>query len=582
MHIHQISFAELNKARKSKPANASVRIALLGDTPTQLLAQVIDGSCALSGINAEVWEADFNQIDLQTLNPHSALYEFNPDYVILFHSSEKLKHKFYQTPLEKRSSFSQIQLEYCKTSIEAILKYSTARVLFYNFYEVDDSIYGNYASKTAYAFLPHLRKLNVALQDWVRSIDSVYLLDVASDYHRLGKSFCFAPNIYVQSGFVWSLDFLPFAAKRVSEVISALKGNFKKCLILDLDDTIWGGTVGDDGWQNLQLGDLGIGKAFTELQYWIKELQQRGIIICVCSKNDEVTAREVFEKHPDMILSMQDVSVFIANWENKADNIRSIRDILNIGFDSMVFIDNSAFERNLVRTELPEVCVPELPEDPAEYLLFLQSLNLFETTSLSDTDSNRTQQYREEALRQSEIKHFTNVDDYLKSLEMYCNVSGFDDYNIPRVAQLTQRSNQFNLRTVRYTEADIRRMAGDKNYICLAFTLTDKFGDYGLISVAILKRLHNDEYFIDTWLMSCRVLKRGVEQFVMNTLVNKVSELGATRISAEYLPSGKNKMVETLLHTMQFKLQDNTYRLTLIDYIPYVNYIKQALLANNI
>lgn len=578
MNADIFTFNELIKARKNKPKTKPLKLALLGDSPTQLLAQAIDGMCALTGIHIDLWEADFNQIELQSLNPQSALYHFHPDYVLLFFASEKLKHTFYQTPWEKRASFSSNQFEKIKTYVDAIQQYSSAQVLLYNFYESDDAVFGNYTSKTPYSFLPQLRKLNVLLQEWSQFRESLFILDIASDYHRLGKSFCFASNIYVQSGFVWSLDFLPYAAKRVADIISAQSGRINKCLIIDLDDTLWGGTVGDDGWQNLQLGDLGIGKAFTEFQYWIKELQQRGVIICVCSKNDEATAREVFEKHPDMVLKLDDIAVFMANWENKADNIRNIRDILNIGLDSMVFVDNSAFERNLVRTELPEIYVPELPEDPAEYLPYLQSLNLFETVSLSETDKKRTQQYREEALRHSAIKHFTNESDYLKSLEMYCWQEGFTEFNIPRVAQLTQRSNQFNLRTIRYTEADIRSMAQDSNYIGLAFSLYDKFGEYGLISVVILHKKNEEEYFIDTWLMSCRVLKRGVEQFVMNSIVEEASKKGAKRISAEYVPSGKNKLVEHLLPDMQFAPLGDKYQLALDDYKPFEPHIQAGII----
>ena len=235
-------------------------------------------------------------------------------------------------------------------------------------------------------------------------------------------------------------------------------------MILDLDNTTWGGIIGDDGMENIQIGSLGIGKAFSEFQYWIKKLKNRGIIVAVCSKNTESVAKEPFEKHPDMVLRLSDISVFIANWDNKVDNIRQIQSILNIGFDSMVFLDDNPFERNIVRENIPEICVPELPEDPANYLEYLYGLNLFETVSFSNEDSARTKLYQIEAERAKVQKKFTNEDDFLKNLEMVSVIEPFNKFNTPRMAQLSQRTNQFNLRTIRYSEADIERISKSKDY----------------------------------------------------------------------------------------------------------------------
>lgn len=245
-----------------------------------------------------------------------------------------------------------------------------------------------------------------------------------------------------------------------------------------------------------------------------------------------------------MVLKLDDISVFVANWENKADNIRTIQSILNIGFDSMVFLDDNPFERNMVREHIPGVTVPELPEDPGEYLEYLYSLNLFETASYSEGDKDRTRQYQIEAERVSLQQSFTNEADFLKSLNMISEVKGFDSFNTPRVAQLSQRSNQFNLRTVRYTEAEISAIENDDRYATFSFTLSDKFGDNGLICVVIMEKLDAENLFIDTWFMSCRVLKRGMENFTLNTIVSYAKEYGFKHIIGEYLPTAKNQMVE--------------------------------------
>jgi FkbH-like protein len=253
-----------------------------------------------------------------------------------------------------------------------------------------------------------------------------------------------------------------------------------------------------------------------------------------------------------MVLKLDDIAVFQANWETKVDNIRTIQRILNIGFDSMVFLDDNPFERNMVRENIQGITVPELPEDPGEYLEYLYSLNLFETASYSNADKDRTKQYQVEAKRVSLAKTFHNEADFLKSLNMVSTVSGFTKFNTPRVAQLSQRSNQFNLRTVRYTEEDIAQLAEDTDTIDLSFTLEDKFGDNGLIAVIIMKRQDEETLFVDTWFMSCRVLKRGMENFTLNTMVAKAKAAGYKRIVGEYLPTPKNKMVENHYASLGF------------------------------
>lgn len=392
---------------------------------------------------------------------------------------------------------------------------------------------------------------------------NLFVCDLSAIQNKMGRDHIFASNIYVSTEMVLNLDALPVVASRTMDIVCAAKGQFKKCLICDLDNTLWGGVVGDDGMEGIQLGHgLGIGKAFTELQEWVRKLKQRGIIICIASKNDENIAKEPFLHHPEMVLKLDDIAVFMANWETKVDNIRHIQSILNISFDSMVFLDDNPFERNMVRENIKGITVPELPEDPGDYLEYLYSLNLFETASYSATDKNRTKQYQVEAKRMSLKNTFENEADFLRSLDMESEVSGFTKFNIPRVAQLSQRSNQFNLRTVRYTESDCEQMASDAQTIDLCFTLKDKFGDNGLVSIVILKDMGNETLFVDSWIMSCRVLKRGMENFVLNTLVEIAKDKGYKHIIGEYLPTAKNKMVENHYSSLGFKRmeEDGTAR----------------------
>jgi FkbH-like protein len=373
----------------------------------------------------------------------------------------------------------------------------------------------------------------------------LFVCDISALQNKFGRDMMFDSSVYVNTEMVLSLDSIPYVASRIMDIISASKGQYKKCLILDLDNTIWGGVIGDDGLEGIQVGNgLGIGIAFSEFQQWVKKLKNRGIIIAVCSQNNEETAKEPFVKHPGMFLHLDDIAVFISNWDNKADNIRKIQSVLNISFDSMVFLDDNPFERNLVRENLPEVTVPELPEDPGEYLEYLYSLNLFETVSYNTADADRTKQYQVDAQRVSLQKGFTNETDFLKSLNMVSEVSPFNKFNAPRIAQLSQRSNQFNLRTIRYTEAEIEQLSVNKHFQNFSFTLTDKFGENGLVCVVILEKQNAETLFINTWFMSCRVLKRGMENFTLNTIFKFARENGFSKIIGEYIPSPKNKMVE--------------------------------------
>lgn len=522
----------------------SIRVAVLGDSATQLLTQAIRGMGYDSGFDLQIWEADFNQIDRQISDPTSELYDFSPEIVIVFQSSHKLLGKYNKLQPEKYSSFALTEIEKIQNNISTLSSLSNAKIVYYNYTEIDDSVFGNYSSKSDVSFLFQLRKLNYELMILASGNPNLYLCDLSSIQNQIGKSKFFQSSVYVSTEMVLSIEALPYVATKTVDLIAVVNGKFKKCVILDLDNTTWGGIIGDDGIENIQIGSLGIGKAFSEFQYWIKKLKNRGIIVAVCSKNTESVAKEPFEKHPDMVLRLDDISVFIANWENKADNIRQIQSILNIGFDSMVFLDDNPFERNIVRENIPQITVPELPEDPAEYLEYLYTLNLFETVSFSNEDTERTKLYQIEAQRATIQQKFTNEDDFLKSLEMVSLVEPFNKFNTPRVAQLSQRSNQFNLRTMRYTDADIEKISLSDDFSTFAFTLEDKYGDNGLICVVILKEETKQTVFIDTWFMSCRVLKRGMENFVLNTIVDFCLKKDYKILKGEYLQTQKNEMVK--------------------------------------
>lgn len=533
-----------------------IKVAFLGDTATQFLTIALRGEAIERGYIIDMFEAEYNQVESQVLNSSSDLFQFSADYVIVFQSTHKLLEKFNKSKPEKRNSLATDRIAFVRIICQTI----SCKIIYYNYPEIDDVIFGNLANKIEESFVFQIRKLNYELMKLAQEYPHLYICDLVSIQNKIGRDIMFDASIYTSTEMVLSIDALPMIASRTMDLICALKGNIKKCLVLDLDNTLWGGVIGDDGMEGIQLGHgLGIGKAFIEFQEWIKKFKERGVIIAINSKNTESVAKEPFEKHPEMVLRLDDIAVFISNWDNKADNIRQIQSILNIGFDSMVFLDDNPFERNLVRENVPGVIVPELPEDPSDYLEYLYGLNLFETVSYSAGDQDRTRQYQVESQRALLQKSFTNEADFLKSLDMVSVVEGFTKFNTPRVAQLSQRSNQFNLRTVRYTEGDIERMEYDNYFHCFSFTLEDKFGDNGLICVIIMQTKDKEILFIDTWFMSCRVLKRGMENFALNTIVWYAKTNGYKKIIGEYLPTLKNEIVAGHYQKLGFEPIDENH-----------------------
>jgi FkbH-like protein len=539
----ELTFNTLIKTLKAGPkaGDKTLKVALLADFASQYLVKALRAAGLREGLSLDVWEADYDAVDAAVMNAGSELYAGDFQYIIIFLSSLKAYKQFSAKGL--KSEFASNRLAALRQWCLQLNAGSRARVILSNYVEYDDGVFGNYANKTPDSFLYQMRKLNMGIMELAAESPGVFVTDVQALQLRSGRASTLDSKLYVHGDIIYSLDFMAAAAVNTARIIGAAEGAIRKCVIVDLDNTMWGGIIGDDGLEGIQVGDLGLGKAFTALQYWLRNLKERGIILAVCSKNTEHIAREPFEKHPGMVLRPEDISVFVANWETKVDNIAFIRSVLNIGYDSMVFLDDNPFERNMVRQHIPGILVPELPEDPALYLEYLQSLNLFETASHSSADAGRTKQYQDEAARAQLQKSFASESEFLASLQMEADVRPVNAFSIPRVAQLSQRSNQFNLRTVRYTDAEIAQIAADPEYRTLTINLKDTYGDYGLISAVILRRTDANELFIDTWIMSCRVLKRGVEDLVLQTIAALARSEGFSWIVGEYLPTAKNGLV---------------------------------------
>lgn len=552
------------------------KLAILGDSATQLISKELMYDAAQSNLDFDIYESSYDQIESEIKNPDSGLYKFTPDGVLIFISVEKMQDYYYLTSMDARPTFFR-QVTSNIENFVLLLKERLpgSKIFITNLAEISDGVYGNNSNKYVESLLNSIRRINIFLMDLSQSESNIFILDMAILQSKHGRKALFDPRLYIQASMVLIGDGISMFSRELIGMINSSIGGAKKCLILDLDNTIWGGVIGDDGVEKIEIGSLGLGKAFTRLQQWAKQLQLRGILLAVCSKNTEEVAKAPFELHPDMVLRLQDISIFVANWNDKASNIKLIQSNLNIGFDSMVFIDDNPFERELVKKALPQVCVPDLPKDPADYVDFIAGLNLFEPGTLSALDSERTKLIQKEIERNNLKNQFSDESEFLKSIQMVGKFENFCSFNTPRVAQLSERSNQYNLRTLRYSESDVKAISVASDYVSMAISLKDNLGDHGLISVIVLKHIDR-ELFIENWFMSCRVLKRGVEYLALNKIVEHAKMLSCTKVVGEYIPTLKNTLVKDHFRDLGFTLNENgRWHLSVESYTPKPNYIKE-------
>ena len=419
-------------------------------------------------------------------------------------------------------------------------------------------LFGSYEALVPAA--PHavIERLNARIRAAARQ-DGVLLLDLAwQTAHGSHGQGVADPIRWHQAKQLISPTFAPLYGDLLARVIAAIAGLSRKCLVLDLDNTLWGGVVGDDGIHGIRLGQGDpTGEAFLAFQRYAAMVAQRGIILAVCSKNDIAVAEAGFE-HPEMAIRRADVAAFVANWDDKASNLRRIASLLDIGLDSLVFVDDNPAERDIVRRELPDVAVPELPEDVAEYPRRLAAAGYFEAASFTSDDAVRGRHYALNAQRKQASTQSTDIAGYLRSLDMTLTATAVGASDLPRVTQLINKTNQFNLTTRRYTEAEVARIADHPASVTLALRLRDKFGDNGLISVVLARpdsAWQADELLIDSWLMSCRVLGRQVDAAALGVLVAAALQSGAQALIGEYRPSNRNGMVADHYPRLGFKPQ---------------------------
>jgi FkbH-like protein len=538
-------------------ATKPVRLAVLGSATLTHLLPAIRVAGLRRGIWIDTYENDFGQYAQELSDPDSELFAFKPTAVLL---SLDGYHLGAGVTAGLDAAGADAALDEIKGRIRETWRLAReafrCAVIQQTALPVHPVVLGNNEHRLPGSRARFLARLNEALREMADDA-GVDLLAVDEYAARDGVTAWHDTALWHRSKQEISPVAAPLFGDLVGRLLAAKQGRSFKCLVMDLDNTMWGGVIGDDGMEGIALGQgSALGEAYVAFQDYARELSRRGVILAVCSKNDEANAVEPFEKHPEMVLRRPDISSFVANWSDKAGNIRAIAEELNIGIDSLVFIDDNPFERNLVRQELPMVAVPEVSDDPTYFPRAIADAGYFEGLSVTDEDRERTALYQGNKARDALQASATDLPSYLRGLEMQLVWKQFDRVGLQRIVQLINKSNQFNLTTRRYTEEDVFAVMDDPNAFGLQLRLLDRFGDNGVIAIIVGRLQENQDLYIDTWLMSCRVLGRQVEPTTLNLIAQQAEKLGARRLVGEYIPTKKNGMVKDHYAKLGFTVMD--------------------------
>jgi FkbH-like protein len=536
------------------PGLQRIRLGWLGSSTLEHLLPAARIACLRRGLLLESYLAPYDQYRQELFDAESGLARFRPHVVLLCLDHE---HVGVSASIDASAGDVAAQVQQRVAELRSLWRMAADRlgctVIQQTIPNLAPQLFGSFDSAVPGAALSVIDQLNRALvSDAARA--HVPVLDLASWAARLGHDAWFDPVRWFQAKQLVSPILAPMYGDLVARIVGAIRGRSRKCLVLDLDNTLWGGVVGDDGVDRLVLGyGSASGEAFAQFQRYARLLRSRGIVLAVCSKNDRAVAESAFANHPEMELRLDDFAVFVANWDDKASNLRRIADNLNLGLDSLVFFDDNPAERALVRAELPMVAVPEVPDDPAYFVRTLEDAGYFEAVSFTSEDVSRAQQYQDNGRRVQAMESATDMDSFLRSLSMVLTIGQVDAHSLPRVAQLINKTNQFNVTTRRYSEAELQALVEQPASIALYFRLADRFGDNGLIGVLLARAESPERHIVDTLLMSCRVLGRGVELAMMNALVERIRQRGARELLGEYLPTARNGMVADLYSRLGFE-----------------------------
>lgn len=521
-----------------------IKVAVLRNFTVEPIVPYIKVQCYQAGIRPEIYVGPYDAIQQEALDDRSGLYQFNPDIVVVairLHTfTPQLISSFAAMTADDIESAVASTVDRMNQIVSAIRSRSSASILAHGFERAPAPAYGFLDAQLAMGQNTTIARLNREMADLLGRIGSAYLIDIDHILASVGYDNGLDDRYWHMNRAPYAPPTLQRLASEYAIVARAIRGKNRKCLVLDCDNTLWGGVIGEDGMAGIKLGSAHPGSAYRDFQSAVLDLYHRGILLALNSKNNEDDAMQVFREHTSSLLRPEHFVAKRINWQDKATNLREIAAELNICLDSLVFVDDDPAECSHVRQELPQVHVIELPKDAPRYRRILQSLRLFDTPARSDEDRRRSAMYRKQAERTQLRQNAGSLDDYLRSLHMTLTIGKADVKTIPRIAQLTQKTNQFNVTTKRYTDEEIRKLADAADSDVFWARVADKFDDNGLVAVAILRYTPIGAE-IDSLLMSCRVIGRGVEQGMIAHLAKVAKDKGMSRLIGEFIPTPKNE-----------------------------------------
>lgn len=533
------------------------KIAILGGSTTRDIRDILELFLLNYGIRPCFYESEYNQYYADGMFPNPALEEFHPD-ILYIHTSNRNIEQYPSLEDDRTLVTQKLQAEYER--FQALWEHLHAvygcPVIQNNFEPPLYRLLGNRDASDHRGRWNYIQRLNQMFYEYADTHQDFYIHDIcyeAADYGLERWSDPFYWNMYK---YAMCVPAIPYTAFQLARIIKSIFGRNKKVLNLDLDNTLWGGVIGDDGPENIEIGqETSLGQTYAEFQDYLKQHKKLGVLLSVNSKNNEDTALSGLER-ADSVLKREDFVAFRANWEPKSHNLYATAEELKLLPESFVFVDDNPAEREIVRQEVPGAAVPEITK-VEEYIRVLDRSGFFEVTNFSEDDLKRNEMYLANEQRNRMQKNFSDYGDYLRSLEMKAQIGAFDPAYFSRIAQLTNKSNQFNLTTHRYSQSEIEQIAADPQYLTLCGRLEDKFGDNGVVSI-VIGRKEKDVLQIELWLMSCRVLKRDMEYAMMDTLVKQCRDCGIRQIYGYFYPTAKNAMVKDFYALQGFeKLEED-------------------------
>ena len=552
----------LNKSKLIPNSNyeKKIRIAILGGFTLNGLEETMRVKCDEKRIQCTTYVSGYNQYNQEILDEKSQLYKFSPDITFLIIDSRTILGKLFLNPysvsIEERKQFVQNKSDEIINLAKSLVEKSKSKLVISNFSVPSYSPIGINETREEFGLHDMVRVLNENIKIGLSTEPEIFIYALNSFVTRFGENNVFDYKQYFYGDVRISLDYIPYLAEELMGYIKAVLGLNKKCIVLDLDNTLWGGIVGEDGFEGIKLGDSPVGRAYAEFQHNLLALNQRGILLAINSKNNFDDAMQIIKDHPNMVLKEDNFVCIRINWNDKVVNMKEISDELNIGLDSMLFFDDDPVNREYVKSNLPEIQTIDI-SDPSNSSKILKSINDFQMLKITDEDMTRNKMYLEQRKRTDLKTQVGDLQDFLKQLNISVKIKNADSFTIPRISQLTIKTNQFNLTTRRYQEEDIRKFSQDKDKIVECAQVEDKFGDNGITGVYIINKDNKQEWTIDTFLLSCRIIGRGVEDGMLHQIIEKARKEGVSKIRGEYIKTKKNKPAENFFPTFGFKKEGN-------------------------